>query len=401
MNESDDHHQPHPEDPGCAPAATLRLVRDRRLDDPARYFGRVPDAEMPPPPPGSDNLAVGLMADRLRSKLFGEEQVARRVGQYALVKQLGEGGQGTVWAAYDEKLDRRVAVKLLQPELNQERAEARLLKEARALAKISHPNVVQVHEADEHEGGVYVVMEFIKGRTVDVWILEDDPSWETILDVYQQVAKGLTAAHEAGLVHRDVKPQNILVNEDGDAKLVDFGLVKRDPKKTQTSEATSSMEQRLRQSTASNLTEQGTVLGTPFFLAPEQLRKGEATAQSDQFSFSVAIFYGLFRQLPFEGNTPIERTVAIAEGKLREPEDFRGVPKAVYHVITKGLRPEPGNRYEGMRAMVDALKRARSGGGSEPAIIEAVPPKGGGVPVPIVITIVVVLVAGLAAALFM
>lgn len=314
------------------------------------------------------DMRVELMRDRLRSRMFGIEAEVRRVGQYALVKSLGEGGQGTVWAAYDEKLDRRVAIKLLHSEVgaSREQAEARLLREARALARVSHPNVVQVFEADEYEDGIYVVMEFIRGRTIDRWIADESPNWEAVRDVYLTAGRGLEAAHQSGLVHRDFKPDNVLVDARGQAKVVDFGLVKREGKKP--SEATSTVEQRLRKSATGNLTEHGAVLGTPVFMAPEQMRTGEASARSDQFSFCTALYRSLYDELPFPGDTPVERTVAIAEGRVRPAPVHSEVPTWLRDVILRGLKVKPDDRHADIGALLEALANpAPQSTGARPA----------------------------------
>lgn len=308
-----------------------------------------------PAAPESEDLAVAVMGERLRARMFGAKIEIRRVGQYALVKQLGVGAQGSVWAAYDEKLDRRVAIKLLGEFESKENAEARLLKEARALAKLSHPNVVSVFEADDYEGGIYVVMEFIRGRTVTEWIAEDNPQWEQVIQVYRQAGKGLAAAHDAGLVHRDVKPDNVLVDAEMHAKLVDFGLVKRDPGKSEPSEATSSVEMRLRNSSPSTLTEQGFAVGTPLFMAPEQLRRGEATARSDQFALCVAMYQGVYGMHPFEGGTAVERMLALAEGRILMPPADSPVSAPVRMALVRGLAPDAAKRHESIRALLEAI----------------------------------------------
>jgi serine/threonine protein kinase len=147
----------------------------------------------------------------------------RRIHRFAVLRQLGAGGMGVVYAAYDEELDRRVAIKVVREDMVASQGRSRMLREAQAMAKVSHPNVVQVYEVGEFAGQVFVAMEFVKGITLADWLTAEERAWEEILEMYLQAGRGLAAAHHQGLVHRDFKPDNVLVGADGRARVLDFG----------------------------------------------------------------------------------------------------------------------------------------------------------------------------------
>ncbi|MEM9463349.1 MAG: serine/threonine-protein kinase, partial [Myxococcota bacterium] len=211
----------------------------------------------------------------------------RTLGRYLLLGELGSGGMGTVLKAYDESLDRVVAIKLLHSEAA-ERYTERLRREAQALAKLSHPNVVQVYEVGQHDGQWFIAMELVSGKTLRQW-QQTPRGWRECVETYLQVGAGLIAAHRAGLVHRDFKPDNCIVDRVGRPRVLDFGLVGGDaePVLDVTSEEIEviglgggALE--------SSLTESGAVLGTPAYMPPEQMRGEGADARSDQFSFCVS-----------------------------------------------------------------------------------------------------------------
>ncbi|HRI08992.1 MAG TPA: serine/threonine-protein kinase, partial [Nannocystaceae bacterium] len=164
----------------------------------------------------------------------GESEAPRpllsaRLGRYVLVEPLGEGGMGIVYVAYDPELDRRVAVKLLRSDPGDGEGRLRLLREAQAMAKLSHPNVVAVFDVGTYEGQVFMAMELVKGRSVGAWLGQSRRTWSEVLEVFVAAGRGLQAAHEAGLVHRDFKPDNVLIADDGGVKVTDFGLARAEP----------------------------------------------------------------------------------------------------------------------------------------------------------------------------
>jgi len=241
----------------------------------------------------------------------------RRVGRYELQRVLGVGGMGVVYAAYDPQLQRDVAIKLVRPENTTELAQAMMVAEARTLARISHPNVVAVFDAGEHDGASYLATELVEGKTFTAWHAQPRTT-EEIVAVWVQVARGLVAAHAMHVVHRDVKPANVLVGDDGRARIGDFGLAQR---------------------ANAPVTPAGTLAGTPAYMAPEH-RAGHADARSDQFSTCVAIVEALTGQ----------RGVADAPVAIGRP--------ALAAVLRRGLRADPDERFATMAAFADALADA-------------------------------------------
>ncbi|MGB1275572.1 MAG: serine/threonine-protein kinase, partial [Nannocystaceae bacterium] len=171
------------------------------------------------------DLDLELQRRKVHARLFGVELPGLKLGRFTLVRRIGAGGMGVVYAARDDQLEREVALKLLHPQLGGREATTRLLREARAMARLSHPNVVQLYDVGEHAGRVFVTMEFIAGHTLRAWQAQATRGWREIVDMYIQAGKGLEAAHRAGLVHRDFKPENALVGaSDGRLRVLDFGL---------------------------------------------------------------------------------------------------------------------------------------------------------------------------------
>ena len=203
-----------------------------------------------------------------------------RMGRYEIERLIGAGGMGVLYVAKDTKLDRHVALKLMRPHYADEVGRARLLREAQAMARLSHPNVVNVFDLGEVDERVFVAMEFVEGGTLRDWLKSPHPVSE-VLQLFRQAGEGLLAAHRAGIVHRDFKPENVLIGADGRARVTDFGLARPGE----------FLEQPLKQHGAGaapiDLTQTGTVLGTPAYMSPEQLRLEPADARSDQYSFCV------------------------------------------------------------------------------------------------------------------
>ncbi|MCA9693111.1 MAG: serine/threonine protein kinase, partial [Myxococcales bacterium] len=219
-----------------------------------------------------------------------------RIDHFVILRRLGRGGMGEVFAAYDERLDRRVAVKLLRSGLGSrrggEQANRRLIREAQALARLSHPNVVQVYDkGPAGDDRYYLALEYVEGVPLDTWLGQGPYPLPTILEKFLQIADGLSAAHAAGLVHRDLKPANAIVGSDGRVRVLDFGLA-RAPLTPPSDEELAAAA--ARDSTrALDLTATGTIVGTPAYMSPEQFTAGELTTASDQFSFCVALYEAL------------------------------------------------------------------------------------------------------------
>jgi hypothetical protein len=279
-------------------------------------------------------------------------------GRYRLLEPLGAGGMGVVYTGFDTKLQRKVAVKQLresagpsstEEQLARSRRRARVLREAQLLASLSHPNVVTVHDVGGLEGELYVVMELVDGFPMSRWISEARPrqGWREIVDLYLQAARGLAAAHALGVVHRDVKPENILVARSGRVSIGDFGLAGL---------AGAPAAPPATPHVPTGLTETGVQLGTPAYMAPELHDGGQADARSDQFSFCTSLWESLHGSRPFAGATAAAIAAAVRRGQLALGQD--GVPRAVDRVLARGLAADPARRHASMTALAAELARA-------------------------------------------
>jgi len=281
------------------------------------------------------------------------------IDRYVVLDVLGEGGMGVVYVAYDPELDRKVAIKLLRPTntttTDADAARARLVREAQSLARLSHPNVVNVHDVGQADGEVWVAMEHIEGLTLRQWRAQKNRTRREILDVFIRAGRGLMAAHAAGLVHRDFKPDNVLVGDDGRPRVLDFGLaVGRASFLDDSSDASGSLSNASSMDNA--LTEAGTVVGTPAYMAPEQ-RVGEAAdAATDQFAFCVALYEALYDERPYTG-TRADVASAAASGDVSAPPAGSTVPTWLRRELVRGLSPHPDDRHESMEALLVVLAR--------------------------------------------
>jgi predicted Ser/Thr protein kinase len=272
---------------------------------------------------------------------------ARQVGRFAVLRKVGEGGMGVVYAAFDERLARRVAIKLLHGVDH-----ARLLREAQALARLSHPHVVQVYEVGEARGRIFVAMEFVEGPTLAAWRAAAPRDAAAILGVFLQAGEGLHAAHLGGLVHRDFKPGNVIVGDDGRARVLDFGLARAGDSMTDGKLPTSSLSAL---AVDSPLTQTGTLLGTPAYMSPEQHAAHPLDARSDQFGFCAALYEALYDQRPYAGDTASELQHNLFAANLRAPRPRPDVPDSVRAAILRGLAPDPDDRWPSMQALLQVL----------------------------------------------
>ncbi len=292
-----------------------------------------------------------------------------RIGRYLIVDELGRGGMGVVYAAYDPELDRKVAIKLLHGDRSDPAAQARLVREAQAMARLSHPHVVHVHDVGTTaEDSVFVAMEYIEGQTLGEWLEAAPRSSEEVLEIFRQAGEGLAAAHAVDLIHRDFKPDNVLLGEDLQAKISDFGLA-RAAAIGETAEGMGDEEPpprtepelrvgTLRESQEGvDLTRTGTILGTPAYMSPEQHLGERANAQSDQYSLCVALYEALYGRRPFEGKTLGELRLKVLGGALGEAPNTPGVPRWIFPILARGLHPEPESRWPSISALLAALSR--------------------------------------------
>jgi eukaryotic-like serine/threonine-protein kinase len=282
---------------------------------------------------------------------------ARWIGRYRVLHELGRGGMGITYAAHDIALDRDIALKVVRPDVAvEEGAQTRLQWEAQALARLAHPNIVAVHDVGVHDGRTYLAMELVKGRTLDPRAMATTHTWQEVVQLFTQVGAGLQAAHEAGLVHRDVKPSNIMIGDDGRVRLLDFGLARAGDGRTPP--PAGSPDGGRPDSDSSSL-----LVGTPGYVAPEQIDGLPADARSDQFSFCVTLFEALYGVRPFTGrNARILRSL-IFHGIIRElPDEVAGrVPAWLHAAVVRGLAFDPAARWSSMRELLAMLQRAPVG----------------------------------------
>ena len=270
----------------------------------------------------------------------------QRISKYELGERLGSGGNGVVMLARDVTLDRKVAIKLLRGDAS-EAASQRLQREAQAAAKLAHENVIVVHEVGTYDGSVFVAMEYVEGGTLRD--IARTRNWREVLDAYRRAGRGLAAAHAAGLVHRDFKPDNVLVGNDGRVRVSDFGLV--------SVSGTNAVSVGSLDGTALNstLTRTGTVMGTPRYMAPEQHDGSEVDARADQFAFCVALYEALFHRLPFEGETYETIAAHVCEGEIVKPPADSPVPREIREAVVRGLATKPADRWPSMTELLAAL----------------------------------------------
>jgi len=268
-----------------------------------------------------------------------EGALPRRIGRFAILRRLGSGGMGTVYAAFDEELARRVALKLLHSSGTISRIERSLLiSEAQAMARLSDLHVVQVYELGTHEGQIFLVMEYVEGRTLGEWLAEMPRVWHEVLRRFIDAGEGLAAAHRAGIVHRDFKPENVLISDDGVAKVADFGLAR------------------------SIADSHGQIAGTPAYMSPEQYL-GEATDErSDIFSFCVALYGALYGRPPFAGASFAELRDSITSGTLANVIEGGGgaggtVPARLKSAVLKGMARDPAERFVDVESLLTVLRR--------------------------------------------
>ena len=276
-------------------------------------------------------------------RLLNTTAAPSKIGRFTVVRFVGAGAMGRVFLAYDEKLDRRVAIKLLARHTSAH-ARERLLREARALAKLSHPNVVQVYEVGTHHDAPFIAMEFLSGSTFRAWQVDAKPGPGQVLQAYVQAGQGLAAAHRAGLVHRDFKPDNAFVDDVEGAlrvRVIDFGLALRDA----ASEEPSSTDD-------VRLTRTATLLGTPLYMAPEQLRGDAATPASDQFAFCVSLAEALSGTHPF----PADSLDALRDAQQRPPRLTKDLPSHVRAALLRGMTTDPAQRFGSVEVLLDALQ---------------------------------------------
>jgi tetratricopeptide (TPR) repeat protein len=306
-----------------------------------------------------------------KHEVLALEQVARRmlgrhrrvtIGRYVVEEELGRGGFGAVYAAHDPELHRRVAIKLVVPGRHRQdpRWEARLVREARSLARVRHPNVVEVFDVgvdrdQDGTAGVFVVMELLRGESIRAWMQrEPRPSWDRVVAAFAAAGRGLQAAHEQGVVHRDFKPDNVMLVDDGVAKVIDFGLALEPG----SGESTDPSAPRPTSSPGSYLTSAGVVMGTPLYMPPEQHdTKGPALGPAaDQYALCASLYHALHGKPPFDATSIQDLCTAKRARAIDPPAKDSVVPRSLHRVILRGMDPDPARRWPSVTALVDALE---------------------------------------------
>lgn len=311
-----------------------------------------------------------------------------RVGRYEVVRVMGSGGMGVVYEARDPQLERQVALKVVRVTADSRhremRTQARMLREAHALAQLSHPNVVTVYDCGKTTDGVFIAMELVEGQTLSEWTKASPRTIREILAQYVGAGDGLAAAHAAGIVHRDFKPHNVIVGKDGRARVIDFGLARAtsniDPLASQSQDSTleSQSDARLKQISVSppssaegtvdsmrskalsaNLTQAGAVMGTPRYMSPEQHSGHRGDAASDQYSFCASLYEAVAGVPPYAGRSSATIRRNMLRGRLQPPARGRRMPRWLRRVLVRGLSLSPPGRYPGMPQLLRPLRRDR------------------------------------------
>ncbi len=283
--------------------------------------------------------------------------IGQRLGRFTLTRLLGRGGMGEVWAARDPELEREVAIKLLYVDFGgmDHDGQARLRREAQAMARVNHPNIVRIYELGADGDRLFCAMELVEGETLRRW-LETPRPWRETLDVLLAAGRGVAAAHAAGLVHRDVKPDNVMIARDGRILVADFGLAKLAGMGAEPAPAAIGSVDLTRPNMS--LTTTGSFLGTPMYMAPEVLEARDGDALSDQFSFCVMAYEALYRALPFRGTTLGELMDSVHEEPASPPPGRRGPPRGIWRCIRRGIAVAKEGRWPTMAPLLAGLERA-------------------------------------------
>jgi tRNA A-37 threonylcarbamoyl transferase component Bud32/tetratricopeptide (TPR) repeat protein len=319
------------------------------------------------------------------------------LGRFVVLGLVGRGAMGEVYGAYDPDLDRKIAIKLVRARADRGGdtvdGRTRLMREAQATAKISHPNVVIVYDAGTFGDRVFIAMEFIEGHTLRYWLQEKERPWREILDAFLAAGRGLAAAHDKELVHRDFKPDNVMVATGGQVRVMDFGLARIADGGAGSEPATSDARLRLPSDAEDGrfdleatpilggppvddsiatgtmtlafrdkITATGALLGTPAYMSPEQFQGRPADARSDQFSFCVALFEAIHGERPFSGRTLAELANNVVEGRLAESPGGGRVSGWLRKVLERGLRADPEERFPSMNALLTELEKRQVAG---------------------------------------
>ena len=257
--------------------------------------------------------------------------------RYKILDHLGTGGMATVWLGYDTILDRQVAIKTFKIDANDEDAVKRFNREAKAVTSLSHPNIVSIYDVENEGEFYYLILEYVEGMTLKDYMIKNPRiPIETIVHIAKQISAGLSHAHQNGIIHRDIKPQNILMKEDLTCKITDFGIARAYGDTT--------------------LTQTNQMLGTVYYLSPEQARGNVATAQSDIYSLGILIFEMITGQIPFKGESAVAIALQHLQEELPEIDKYReNVPQSVKNIVLQATMKNPNERYISSKELVEDL----------------------------------------------
>lgn len=353
----------HAIDATMSPPELNELDVDNTVVDVESSGGLVGEAMKQAREPQGDAEARLLRArvlGRVMTELGDDNAPVPRIDRFIILERLGSGGAGVVYAAYDPKLERKVALKLLRPTStghDESEGRARLLREARAMARLTHPNVLAVHDVGTVAREVYLVLELVDGEPLDAWLRGDRRPWKEVRDVFVQAARGLAAAHRAGLVHRDFKPHNVLIDRAGRVRVMDFGLAT--PPRTEDNITESDAD--IDDTGNPFATRPGTVMGTPAYMSPEQHLGQPVEPASDQFAFCVALYEGLYGESPFERTSTSALRRSVVAGAVKQPPTNRDAPAFIRRALLRGLSVEPTDRFGSMEDLIQELTRDQRG----------------------------------------
>ncbi|MEM6291003.1 MAG: serine/threonine-protein kinase [Myxococcota bacterium] len=319
------------------PRTTGVDVASRDPSAPTRATATVHDAELKAEPMGAREADASVPSP------------GAVVGRYIVLERIGAGSMGVVMSAFDPELDRRVALKLVRPGVwSNPDSESELAEEARALARLNHPNVVAVHDVGMHRGHMFLAMEFVEGHTMRSWLLEGRHAWQEVLPVFLAAGRGLWAAHRQNLIHRDFKPENVMVDLEGRVRVMDFGLA-RPPRAGRPAPAPHNGD-----------VEHSVLVGTPAYMAPEQFERQPATRRSDQFAFCVALYEALYGCRPFSGDSFVAIYESQQDGRRVLPSGMPTIPRWLNKVVSRGLALDPKARFDSLGELLDALEAGLS-----------------------------------------
>ncbi|MCD9188102.1 MAG: serine/threonine-protein kinase [Pyrinomonadaceae bacterium] len=306
------------------------------------------DTRLDTPP---DKIAAELVAERDNSEIIGKQ-----INQYKILSLLGVGGMGAVYLCYDTKLERKVALKMLEGELAEDATRlSRFFKEAKSASALNHPNILTVHEIGETDGSHFIATEFIDGKTLKQFLVKENPTLDSVLEIASQIASALSVAHEAGIVHRDIKPDNIMVRKDGIVKILDFGIAKLTDI-ANTGEIVGDDKTLIKATT----TMPGMIIGTPQYMSPEQARGQTVDQRSDIFSFGVVLYEMICGKPPFNGTTNMDILGSILKDEPKPLSEYlEGISAELERIISKTLRKDREKRYQHIKDVYIDLNDAK------------------------------------------